>query len=382
VNRPGRAHHAEVVDVRRSLTGAALVLCLAAAPGCIGDDPTNPSPSPGPATPSVSITDGTAALSVEDVADHVRETLAAYEGIVTGTTVLVRVGDRTQVVVSGSADLAADRATRAGDRFAIQSITKPMVAAAVLSLVADGRLALDDTVQDVLPDLLSQGPRITVEDLLSHRSGLYDAQDPDLPPLDAWTPTTLVEVALAHPLDFRPGTSGAYSNTGYEVLGLILEGVTGRPLDEVLQTLVFDPAAMSDTTLGGAYPVQGYAGSRPLDDPYLPIVRASGGVVSTVTDVDRFFTALWGGELFDRSLVAAMIEPRGIVGPWGMDYGLGVWHHRAGCGNAIGHKGQGPGFSTRAFTHTEADRSVVVMVNDGDGDQVADVFVTAALCAE
>jgi D-alanyl-D-alanine carboxypeptidase len=111
-------------------------------------------------------------------------------------------------------------------------------------------------------------------------------------------------------------------------------------------------------------------------------VRASGGVVSTVTDVDRFFTALWGGELFDGSLVAAMIEPRGIVGPWGMDYGLGVWHHRAGCGNAIGHKGQGPGFSTRAFTHTEADRSVVVMVNDGDGDQVADVFVTAALCAE
>ena len=97
-------------------------------------------------------------------------------------------------------------------------------------------------------------------------------------------------------------------------------------------------------------------------------------------DVDRFFTALWGGELLDPELVEAMTKPLGFVFPIRADYGLGVWFNRESCGEAMGHSGAGPGFSTKAWTLPDARRSVVVMVNDGDGYTVADDFAAAALC--
>jgi hypothetical protein len=75
-----------------------------------------------------------------------------------------------------------------------------------------------------------------------------------------------------------------------------------------------------------------------------------------------------------------MTKPVGIVNPWDADYGLGVWFNRESCGTAMGHSGAGPGFATKAWTLPGADRSVVVMVNDGDGQSIAEGFATAALC--
>jgi D-alanyl-D-alanine carboxypeptidase len=117
-----------------------------------------------------------------------------------------------------------------------------------------------------------------------------------------------------------------------------------------------------------------------VDDPYRPFVPASGGVVSTVRDIDRFFTALWGGEILDPDLVKAMSEPVGVVSPFDADYGLGVWLNRESCGTAMGHSGAGAGFNTKAWTLPDARRSVVVMVNDSDGFTIADGLATAALC--
>jgi CubicO group peptidase (beta-lactamase class C family) len=137
---------------------------------------------------------------------------------------------------------------------------------------------------------------------------------------------------------------------------------------------------MSDSALLGSPTVKGYFESKVADDPYLRFVPASGGVVSTVRDVDRFFTALWGGELLDPDLVKAMSEPVGVVSPFDADYGLGVWFNRESCGTAMGHSGAGPGFNTKAWTLPDARRSVVVMVNDSDGFTIADGLATAALC--
>ena len=213
---------------------------------------------------------------------------------------------------------------RPDDRFPVMSITKTMVATTVLQLVAAELLRLDDTVEDVVPGLLPQGQRITIRDLLSHRSGLYDLGD-DLPPLSRMTDDTLIDAAAAQPLAFPPGTTGSYSNVSYEVLGRVVEQVTGKSLGEAMKHSVIDPAGMSDTQLLGSPSVQGYYDSKAVENPYLRFASAAAGVVSTVADIDRFYTALWRGDLLDQDLVATMTEPLGIVAPEGMEYGLGVW---------------------------------------------------------
>lgn len=358
---------------------ATIVSAIALAGACTGEEPPHrtdhPSQSPAAASPRES-----AAPTLDQLAKLVEEELHAFDGIATGAIVLVRVGERTRVLVSGLADVQHRRRMQPEDRFPVQSITKSMVATAVLQLVEERRLRLDDSVEDVVPGLLPQGDRIIIRDLLSHRSGLHDPGTEDVPPPRRMTEDSLIGAAAAHRLDFPPGTSGSYSNVGYEVLGRVVEQVTGKPLGEAMKHGVFDPAGMSHTQLLGTPTVQGYYDSKAVADPYLRFVQASGGVVSTVGDIDRFYTALWHGDLLDKRLVATMTKPRGIVAPWTVDYGLGVWFARETCGTAMGHSGAGPGFATKAWTLPDPDRSVVVMVNDGDGQSIADGLAARALC--
>lgn len=194
------------------------------------------------------------------------------------------------------------------------------------------------------------------------------------------TDDSLIDATAAHPLDFPPDTRGSYSAVGYEVLGKVVQQVTGKPLADAMEHGVFGPARMSDTKLLGPSTVQGYYDSKADADPYLRFFPAAAGVVSTVADIDRFYTALWHGDLLDKLLVTTMTEPLGSVSPQGMDYGLGVWFDRESCGTAMGHSGGGAGFNIKAWTLPDADLSVVVMVNDGDGNSIADGWATTALC--
>lgn len=139
---------------------------------------------------------------------------------------------------------------QSGDRFPIQSLTKPMVAALVMQLVADRRLALD-TVKDLLPGLLPQGADISIRDLLSHRAGLHDSTDEDLPSLARTTQNTLIDIAADHPLEFAPGSSRRCFNVGYEVLGRMVEAATGESLAVALAESIFGPAGMTDSALLG-----------------------------------------------------------------------------------------------------------------------------------
>jgi D-alanyl-D-alanine carboxypeptidase len=358
-----------VICLGRSLAGVALALSLAAVTACTGEH--SPGANRGEQSPaSGSVAPTAAAPTVDEVARQLSDDLELFDGVVTGAIVLVRIGERTRVLASGLADVKHHRRMRPGDRFPIQSITKTMVATAVLQLVQE----------EVSPRLLPQGNRITIRNLLSHRAGLYDAADEDLPPLRDMTKDTLIDVAAAHPLEFAPGSSGRYSNVGYEVLGRVVERLTRMPLAAALEQNVFAPAGMSRTALLGSATVQGYFDSKAVEDAYLPFARAAGGVVSTVRDIDRFYSALWSGKLLDEELVETMTEPVGTVSPVGVDYGLGVWFSRQSCGTAMGHSGAGLGFHTRAWELRDAHRSAVVMVNDGDGIAIADTLAAHALC--
>ena len=138
---------------------------------------------------------------------------------------------------------------RGDERFRIGSITKTFVAALVLHLVEDGRLTLGDSVERWLPDLLPDGRSITVRELLSHTSGLFDYVEDERVLRNTgrrWMPKELVAVAAAHSREHPPGGSFAYSSTNYILLGLIAERAGGATLERQLRARLFRPLGLRE----------------------------------------------------------------------------------------------------------------------------------------
>ena len=350
-------------------------VALIAGASCGGEPTRQPSPAPG---------DGSAINEVERVLRD-RITLLS-EGTVTGVITLVRVGDETRVVTVGLADAAAKEPMRRENTFPIASVTKPMVATAVLQQVEAGKLTLDDTVEQWLPKTVTKGDRMTIRQLLSHRSGVHEPESPEeFPHVDPLTDREIVKVLGAKPLDFEPGTSARYSNVGYVLLGMILEKVTGASIGAVLDSRIFDLAEMDDSALAPTqWDVRGYVDGKDVTaDTGLNVFQAAGGVVSTAEDVDGFFHYLWAGKLLSPDLVEQMSRPLGDIPPYGGEYGLGIWTATFSCGTALGHSGDVPGYAVKAWTLQGSKRSVVVVVNEGGpvGHAIADTIAETALCS-
>ncbi|MFA6313575.1 MAG: serine hydrolase domain-containing protein [Sterolibacterium sp.] len=209
--------------------------------------------------------------------------------------------------------------------FRTASVTKTFTAAVVLLLAEEGALAIDDAVAAYLPsgicerihilDGISYGPRISIAQLLGHRSGLFDyATDPRFAariagaPSKLWSPLDLLNEALEDRLPyFRPGEGLAYSDTGYVLLGMIIEGVTGATLAAAYKKYLTDPLALKHTYLEGKeapvdWPVS-HAFAGAVDtfglDPSFDTF-GGGGLVSTAADLDSFITRLLSGAVFAR----------------------------------------------------------------------------------
>jgi D-alanyl-D-alanine carboxypeptidase len=314
---------------------------------------------------------------------------------------------------AGMGELATHRQVARGDRFRIASTTKSFVAATVLSLVDDGQLALDDTIERWLPGLVASnghdGAAITVRHLLQHRSGLANHVDdqiaellaaPDRAAIDAllqraWPPDELVQLAIAHPRLFAPGADFAYTDTGYVLLGMIVEAATGTTWEAALSARVLAPLALADTyapraelTIAGAH-MHGYGflpGSEQPDD--LTAVNptglgAAGALVSTPADVNAFFVALVRGALFSPDLVAQMTATL-RVGPDrpGVEYGLGLAWAPLPCGDGyFMHDGDTVGYHTRNGVTAQGERSVTIAITgDADFEAAATALIEHALC--
>ena len=320
---------------------------------------------------------------------------------VPGVIGLQRRGDRVTVVPAGRADIATGQPMTGDDRFRVGSITKTFVATLVLKLVAEGRLRLSDSVSRWLPGLVPGGSAITLRELLQHTSGIYDyTRDPGfLPAVEAdparvWPPRELVQIAVAHPPLFPPGTSWAYSNTDYILLGLVAEAATGRPLGQELRKQVFGPLGLRGTS----FPVAATGLPSPHADGYLlgqpggpldvtqvsaSIAWGAGAVISTASDLARFYTLLLAGRLLPAPLLREMLQtvPAGSI-----RYGLGIFSLKLPCGTVRGHDGDFPGYSSDAFTSRDDQRQVVLFFNADSntlsGQKGADVAsaVSAGIC--
>jgi D-alanyl-D-alanine carboxypeptidase len=327
-------------------------------------------------------------------ADHTPKLTSAVERLVStgvpGAFVLVRDGDRTRTAAAGYANLAAQVGMTPEERFRAASITKLFVATITLQLVAERRLRLDDPVSHRLPGLLAGGTRITVRDLLAHRSGLADvADDPDV--LDGarstWPPRRLIALAAAQPRTAAPGGAFRYSSTNYLVLGLLIERVTGYTLATELRRRIIDRLGLADTSftpgrISGAH-VHGYslpahqgvvdpaADPRDLEARSARWAGAAGDLVSSASDLARFLGALLRGELLPPAQLRAMetVHSR---------YGLGLAVYRTPCGLAWGHTGNLNGVLTIAWSRRDGRRQAVVVANLYPLPAAADVALRRA----
>jgi D-alanyl-D-alanine carboxypeptidase len=308
---------------------------------------------------------------------------------VPGAILVVRDGNRTVQLAGGLAYVARKRPMRPADRFRIASLTKSYVATVALQLVGEGKLSLDDSVEQRLPGVVPNGDKITIRQLLNHTSGLFDfAADPRVikPYLNGnfgyhWAPRKLLRIGVSHKPLFAPGAGYAYSSTDYIVLGLIVEVVTGNTLGGELSHRTFRPLGLRATAfpttprIANPYAHGYYVFAKPPATDVSgvsPFPWAAGAMVSTGADVLSFYRALLSGRLLEPKLLEAMKttvpEGRRTDIP-GSRYGLGLERFPTSCGTAWGHNGAIAGYQVFAFTSNDSRRQAVLMVNE-DGSSL------------
>jgi len=252
----------------------------------------------------------------------------------------------------------------AAGRFRIASATKTFTATLVLQLVAGGTLSPDDTVERWLPARLPDGAggRITLRDLLQHRSGLQD---------------TPLSFAGAFTVAGPPGTF-YYANANYTLLGEIVGAATDSTQ---LQARLLGPLGLTRTEIArGPITPDGLVhvySPKPATPHGLRIDETSwtdptpppaGSIVSGAVDLARFESALFGGELLPAGLLALMQTPGSVTGfetAGYTAYGLGLMRFPTRCGDAWGHRGRGPGYTTYMLSTSDGRRILVLLLNVG-----------------
>ena len=301
-----------------------------------------------------------------------------------GLSVLIQRGGKTRFLRRGTSNLATDATFRRGQRYRIASIAKAFNGAVALRLASEGALGLDDTIGEWLPGVLPRAEQVTVRQALMHTAGLPDyIRDEEFvrvlqsDPARYLSPLELLAFVADEDLDFEPGTEYGYSDTDNIVVGLIAERASGLSYEQLLERYVYRPAGLARTSLPETVEmerpyVHGYdlVEGAPTDvsefiNPAL--AWASGGIVSTASDMNRFIRALVGGDLFSRRAAKAqrdfVIGLSSPPGPGRNRATLGLFRYRTHCGTVFGHTGSFPGYRLFAAASRNGRRSVVFTVN-------------------
>ncbi|MDN3351978.1 serine hydrolase domain-containing protein [Actinomadura sp. DC4] len=292
------------------------------------------------------------------------------------------------VATGGVADLTTRRPVSPYGYFRIASVTKTFVATVILQLAGEGRLSLSDTVSRWLPGVVSgngnDGQAISVRQLLQHTSGIHDdypdftsAEDFYRHRYDVSTPEQTVARATRHHPDFPPGSHWNYSNTGYVLLGMIIQRVTGHSWHEEVRSRIVRPLGLAHTFLPGSATLpwphaESYQRFQP-SEPLVDVTEQTGvgdngeaGLVSTTADLNRFFRALLGGRLLPAAQLAQMKRTVPVGAEWeplmpGARDGLGLFSRPLSCGGVYwGHEGGDSGWITAVGVTADGRRGVTV----------------------
>ncbi|MGP3932515.1 serine hydrolase domain-containing protein [Nonomuraea sp. KM88] len=314
---------------------------------------------------------------------------------------------RTRYYTAGVGDLRTKAEVPVDGQVRIASNTKTFTAVTVLQLVGEGKVKLDEPIETYLPKLLrgksGDGRTITVRQLLQHTSGLpnYTRWMPNI--LDVRnkysSPRDLLKTAFAHKASFKPGKKWEYSNTGYIVLGLLIEKIDGKPVGDAITDRVIKRIGLRDTywpakrvkTIREPHP-KGYASRKPggklIDITHLDPSwgGAAGQLIATPSDLNRFWLALMDGKLLRPAQLKAMKKTVKAPGmPAGWEYGLGLMKMPVSCGTAWGHGGDIDGYETRGGVTDKGQAATVAVTTLPATEPAAMSVIKAAdtaLCAK
>ncbi|MEB3356616.1 MAG: serine hydrolase [Synechococcales bacterium] len=320
---------------------------------------------------------------------------------VPGAAVAILSPDGDWFGASGVSDLANNTPLQPDDRFEAGSITKTFIATAILQLVEEGQLTLEDTLTDWLSptftDVIPNASAITVRQLLNHTSGIADYLDvfverassnPTLF-LQQWEPEQLVGFLEGVEPLFAPGESWQYANTNYILAGSIIEAVTGNSYGSELRSRIIDPLNLEDTFIFGEEEIPGgyikgywdFDNNGVLDDlsiTNLSWAGSAGSLISNTKDLAAFFDAL----LKDRSLLqpetlAQMLDTIPVSSPNYDSYGLGIGTLESPTRFWYAHRGQTLGFRSNLWYSPAEDITYVELTNGrSDDNLVRDLLPT------
>jgi D-alanyl-D-alanine carboxypeptidase len=368
--------------IRRDVRVAALCAAMVAVAACGGAIAPTPSPT---------ATDVPTSAALQEALDTARINDGAP-----GAVAVVRVDGTRIVLASGTADTAGTAITET-TRFRIASITKPIVAALVLDAVARGEVGLDDVVGTILPGVLRPAPPVTVRQLLSHTSGIFDESngvstqaeiEADIakltdPGLRTEATETLQQVLAGKPVIapdrvivalsetheryFAPGAGYHYSNTNFQLAAMVLEQVTGQSLADLLRARIVEPLGLAHTTITPpdlATPeMHGYTVSS--DGSLVDVTGdlgwfgngGNGGIISTADELLTMLTAIVSGDLLTPELRGEMLTSVRS------SYGLGIGESRFACFRGWGHQGAVNGQLSLGYVSSDGSKGVVIAMN-------------------
>jgi len=308
--------------------------------------------------------------------------------------------------VDGGSQCDAQRLPRPTDSMRIASLSKTFSGAVALILVAGGALSLSDTIGDVLPDLPKRWHRVTLEQLLNHTSGMPDfarseafadhvSRFPDAAP----PPRELLGLVEDADLEFEPGSVYRYSNSDNVVVSLMAEAASNTDYRRLLAELVFTPLGLEKTILPPSVDLPrpfihgyGFEDGVPVDVSEVVdfggYASASGGLVSTPGDLQRFVLAYVGGRLFGGAAREAQFRFRAGAessppGPGENAVGLALFRYETRCGTVFGHTGSILGYTHFIAASRDGSKAVTFSINTQAGKDLVPLLrqaQEAAVC--
>jgi len=287
----------------------------------------------------------------------------------------------------GFADLEWDVPNSPTTKFRLGSITKQFTAASILLLEERGKLSVNDPVKKHMPDAPAAWDKITIYHLLTHTSGIPNFTSfPEYRSIEpfAKTPAELVTLFRDKPLDFEPGEKWSYSNSGYVLLGYLIEKITGESYAKFVQENIFTPLGMKDSGYDsnsaiiphrarGYSPGPGGVVNTGYVDMTIPL--SAGGLYSTTEDLLRWEQGLFGGKLLSAASLQKMTTP------YKSDYAFGLLVHTAGGHKVIEHNGGIEGFNT-VLRYFPDDKLTVAVLGNENGLAPEDIAGKLGTVAE
>lgn len=293
-----------------------------------------------------------------------------------GAAIIVRKNGRTIFRKGyGLADLELGVPVAPDMIFRLGSITKQFTAVSILMLAEQGKLGLQDEITKYLPDYPTQGRRITVEHLLTHTSGIQSYTDmPEWLPL--WrkdlTVKELVDLFKDKPMQFEPGERWAYNNSGYILLGAIIEKVSGETYEHFVESHIFKPLGMTGSCYGSTEHViprrvPGYQSGKGgfVNAPYLSMTQpyAAGSLLSTVDDLAVWSDAVFSGKLVKKEWLDKAFAPYKLKSGESSGYGYGWFFADFAGHRSVEHGGGINGFTSYEMTFPADKVFVAILTN-------------------